>query len=190
MSDAIPTIQRRRMLKAAAGATLSQLLGSSPAFSSPAKTPGKAGDFDFLNGSWNIHHRRLKTAGGADWDEFSGEATCWSILGGVGSIEELRIPARHFSGLGLRLLDVDQRLWFDYWVNANSGVLAPPGTPGYFEQGVGIFESDDVDAGVPIKVRGVWDRITPTSCRWYQATSRNEGKTWEQNWLMDWTRAK
>ena len=36
--------------------------------------------------------------------------------------------------------------------------------------------------------RGVWDRITPTSCRWHQSTSKDGGKTWDYNWYMDWTR--
>lgn len=45
---------------------------------------------------------------------------------GIGSVEELRIPARNFSGMGLRLLDVERRLWADHWVNARSGVLTPP----------------------------------------------------------------
>jgi hypothetical protein len=53
---------------------------------------------------------------------------------------------------------------------------------------VGTFIADDADDGQPIKVRGVWDRITPTSCRWHQAVSRDGGKVWEENWFMDWVR--
>ncbi|MBN8482156.1 MAG: hypothetical protein J0L88_11265 [Xanthomonadales bacterium] len=150
-------------------------------------TAGKPGDFDFLAGEWKIRHRRLKARG--EWDEFDGEATCWSILGGIGSVEELRIPARDFSGLGLRLLDVDKRLWNDFWVNAKSGVLTTPGTTGSFEDGEGIFVADDVDGATPIKVRGRWDRITGHSHRWQQAVSRDGGRTWETGWSMDWTRA-
>ncbi|MBK8324850.1 MAG: hypothetical protein IPL06_19765 [Betaproteobacteria bacterium] len=92
------------------------------------QAPGKPGDFDFLNGNWKISHRQ-KPPGAKEWITFKGEATCWSILGGVGSIEELRIPERNFSGMGLRLLDVEKRLWNDFWVNAKSGVLTTPGLP-------------------------------------------------------------
>jgi hypothetical protein len=151
------------------------------------RTPGKPGDFDFLAGEWKISHRQLK-ADGITWDEYEGEATCWTILGGVGSVEELRIPARKFSGMGLRLLDVQQQLWSDFWVNARSGVLATPGMSGSFEDGSGIFIADDMDGDRAIKVRGVWDRITPNSCRWHQAISRDGGKTWQENWFMDWVR--
>ena len=59
---------------------------------------------------------------------------------------------------------------------------------GSFEDGAGLFESDDEDDGRPIKVRGVWDLITPRSCRWQQGVSRDGGKSWDVTWSMDWTR--
>ena len=184
-------VLRRTVLQGAAGLAampaLGELIGSTAA--APGPTPGKPGDFNFLAGEWRISHRRRR-AGEAGWDEFPGEATCWTILGGVGSVEELRIPARDFSGMGLRLLDLEKRVWNDFWVNGKSGVLAPPGLTGSFENGAGIFIADDMDGTQPIKVRGVWDRITPGSCRWHQAVSRDGGKTWEENWFMDWVRVR
>lgn len=151
-------------------------------------TPGKPGDFDFLAGRWRITHRkRLPNNGG--WDTFSGEATCWSILGGVGSVEELLIPERNFSGMGLRLLDVKARQWSDFWVNAKSGVLATPGQTGSFEQGVGLFISEYEEEGRTMLAAGVWDRITAHSCRWRQATSADGGRTWVHDWIMDWRKA-
>lgn len=157
-------------------------------------TPGRPGDFEFLTGQWRIQHWRLPQ-GAAQWDAFEGEATCWGILGGVGHVEELRIPARNFSGMGLRLLDVEKRQWSDFWVNAKSGVLAPPGLNGSFEDGAGLFwaEEEVPDPQAPGGQRkeialGIWDRITPTSCRWRQAVSADGGRTWAQNWIMHWQR--
>lgn len=185
---------RRTLLKTAAVGLAVCVTGTGAALAATADAAaeaphGKPGDFDFLAGEWKILHRRLKAMGTDDWDEFEGEATCWTILGGVGSVEELRIPARNFSGMGLRLLDVEKRLWSDFWVNAKSGVLTTPGTTGVFVDGAGTFIADDVDGDKPIKVRGVWDRITPKSCRWHQALSYDDGKTWQGQWFMDWTRA-
>ncbi|MBK7905268.1 MAG: hypothetical protein IPJ78_01760 [Gemmatimonadetes bacterium] len=154
-----------------------------------ARGTGKPGEFDFLAGSWNITHRMQKATAPDGWDRFKGEATCWTILGGIGSVEELRIPARDFSGLGLRLLDVPQGIWSDFWVNAKSGVLTSPGTTGAFVDGVGTFISDEKDGETPIKVRGMWDNISPTTCRWQQAVSRDGGATWMDQWIMDWVRA-
>lgn len=188
---------RRTLLKTAAAGLAVYATGTGSAVTAARSTGaateapyGKPGDFDFLAGEWKIHHRRLKTPGTDDWDIFEGEATCWTILAGVGSVEELRIPARNFSGMGLRLLDVEKREWSDFWVNAKSGVLATPGTTGMFVDRVGTFVADDMDGDKPIMVRGVWDRIVPTSCRWHQALSYDGGKTWQGQWFMDWTRAE
>ncbi len=195
-------MSRRTVLRSLAGAALGQLVftgaiaSSTPpaapaAPAAPARSfpPGAPGDFAFLAGEWRIQHQRLKKMGTEDWDVFEGEATCWSILGGVGSIEELRIPSRNFSGMGLRLLDVEKKLWSDYWVNAKSGVLGESGMPGGFENGVGTFLADDMDGDRPIVARGVWDQVTPTSCRWHQGVSYDGGKTWQENWWMEWKRA-
>lgn len=191
-ADPAPEDDSRRTLLKSAAAGLAVCItgtGTSAATAAAAEAPyGKPGEFDFLAGEWKIRHRRLKSPGSDDWDEFDGEATCWTILGGGGSVEELRIPARNFSGMGLRLLDIEKREWSDFWVNAKSGVLTTPRTTGVFVDGAGTFVADDMDGDTPIKVRGVWDRITPTSCRWHQAISRDNGKTWQGNWFMDWTR--
>lgn len=150
-----------------------------------APTPGAPGDFAFLSGEWRIANRSI--VDGA-WLEYSGEATVHGILEGIGSVEELRIPARNFSGMGLRLLDMKTRIWSDFWVNARSGALTTPGQTGSFENGAGLFVSDYDDAGRAMKSIGVWDQITPTSCRWRQATSADGGRTWDHNWIMHWTR--
>lgn len=179
--------QRRAILNAGVAAALAAGVAqaATPAPASAAAR-GRPGEFNFLSGEWKISHRRLKAPG--DWDVFEGEATCWTILDGVGSVEELRIPARNFAGMGLRLLDVTNGVWIDHWVNARSGVFTLPGTSGGFANGVGTFISEDTEGDKPIQARGLWDRITPRSHRWSQAVSRDGGRTWEDNWLMEWAR--
>jgi hypothetical protein len=151
-------------------------------------TRGKPGDFDFLAGDWVIQHQRLP-AGRDAWDSFEGTATCWTILAGVGSVEELRIPARDFSGLGLRLLDVEKGQWSDFWVNGKQGVLTMPGQSGSFENGVGVFWSTYAQEAKPMLVMSVWDQIAADACRWRQAVSTDDGQTWAHNWIMKWRRA-
>jgi len=186
----------RRALVAAGGALLLPACAAGAAMSAPpsfdpiprlpaTRTPGEPGDFGFLTGEWRIHNRSIVNG---EWLEYPGEATVHAILAGIGSVEELRIPARNFSGMGLRLLDVENLVWADHWVNARSGVVTVPGQLGSFENGAGIFITDDVADGVPVKYAGVWDNITRSSCRWRQASSRDGGQTWDQNWIMEWSR--
>ncbi len=178
---------RRTVLQMAAGLAAAGGVGLNAVRADAAKPKptGKPGDFEFLTGKWKIANRMLKNGA---WDEFEGESTVFSILRGIVSVEELRIPARNFSGMGLRLLDIEKKLWADYWVNSEGGVLTPPPALGSFEGGVGTWDSDDKDGEQPIIVRGVWDQITPNSCRWYQAISRDDGKTFADQWVMHWTR--
>jgi hypothetical protein len=159
---------------------------------SPSATPhlagrGQPGDFDFLAGHWTIQNRRLVDQ---EWDSFESEASVVGILGGIASVEELRIPARDFGGMGLRLLDLERGLWADHWVNRKGGVLPAAPTWGGFANGVGTWDSMEIDEGKPVITRGVWDQITPDSCRWYQAVSRDGGASWQENWIMLWTRVQ
>ncbi len=188
--------QRRALIAAGAAVALLPACATGAPMSAPPRfdampplpatpTPGRPGDFDWLTGEWRIHNRSIVNG---EWLEYPGEATVVGILGGVCSVEELRIPARNFSGMGLRLLDVEKQVWSDHWVNARSGVVTVPGQLGSFENAAGIFVTDDVVDGVAVKYIGVWDNITRSSCRWRQASSRDAGQSWEQNWIMEWSR--
>lgn len=155
----------------------------------PLPPIGKIGEFKFLAGEWKIQHRKLKTGSTTEWVETEGTATCFDILGGFGSVEELRIPSWNFSGMGLRLLDVEKKVWQDFWVNSRNGVMGTEPTLGVFIDNIGTFDSIYQEGDKEMISRGVWDRITPNSHRWYQTNSSDGGKTWDLNWTMDWTRA-
>jgi hypothetical protein len=179
---------RRKFLASTAGAIFAMTQAQSTAAQTstlPAPPQGNPGDFDFLTGEWRIHNRFRENG---TWIEFPGEATVVPMMGGVGSVEGLRIPTRNFFGMGLRLLDVERRIWSDHFVNKRSGVVSVPGQTGGFVDGVGTFLSEDRDGDTVVWYRGVWDRITPTSCRWFQGASRDRGATWDDGWFMDWTR--
>ena len=59
---------------------------------------------------------------------------------------------------------------------------------GWFEGDVGEFEGCDTFEGRPIRVRFTWSRVTTPTPRWEQAFSEDAGRTWERNWVMDFTR--
>ena len=168
-------------------------MSASPSPAPSSRGTARAGDFDFLAGRWSIKNRRLKQRwvplAQQEWETFDGDSHCWTVLGGLGSIEELRIPVGQPRGMGIRLLDRDKGLWSDYWVANGTGEIVPPPMWGAFKDGAGTFiATGERDGDIAIHSRGVWDRITSTSCRWHQAFSRDGGATWEDNWFMEWTR--
>jgi hypothetical protein len=150
-------------------------------------------DFDFLIGSWRVHHYRLKArlADNHDWVEFEGTSRLEMTMNGAGTFDDnwLDLPGGAYRAVGIRAYDPKTGLWSIWWLDGRSpqGPLDPP-VRGRFENGVGTFLGDDVFNGKPIKVRYTWSRITPNSAHWEQAFSPDAGKTWETNWRMDLTR--
>jgi len=77
-----------------------------------ARPPG-ARDFDFLQGRWLIHHRKLaeRLVGCQTWYEFRTPAANHLILGGLGNIDHCRTESDDFyEGASLRLFDKNLQL--------------------------------------------------------------------------------
>jgi hypothetical protein len=149
-------------------------------------------DFDFLFGDWTIRNRRLKDAlaDSSEWVEFDASGFCRPIWNGLAHYDEFDAPETpwgHIQGMTLRLLDPKSRQWTIYWANRNNGRLDPPMTGG-FSDGVGEFYDQELFHGRMIYVRFIWSNISATTARWEQAFSENGGKSWETNWVMDFTR--
>lgn len=191
---------RRRLLQLAAGGSALALLahaGALPAspVGAPAIDDGRH-DFDFYIGRWRIENKRLKQrfVGSRDWETFSATDECRPVLGGLGSTDDYRSAhyGDDFRGMTLRLFDPQTRRWSAYWASNRSGVLEPP-VVGAFKGGVGHFEGSDIDAGQPVIVRNVWSEMdapgpAATRALWEQAYSRDDGVSWETNWVMRMTR--
>jgi hypothetical protein len=159
-----------------------------------AADPGSAvHDFDFLMGKWRAHHRRLKErlAGSNEWQEFEGTSEVWPVLDGAGNIDDnvLELPAGTYRAISIRSFDPEAQTWSIWWLDGRSprGPLDPP-VVGGFSNGVGTFLAEDTFNGQPITVRYRWSNITEQTCRWEQAFSTDGGKTWEINWVMEFTR--
>jgi hypothetical protein len=148
-------------------------------------------DFDFFIGNWRVHHRRLKErlANSHEWVEFDGTSNAQKILGGLGNMDDnvLNFPGGTYRAVTFRTYDPAKKLWSIWWIDSrHPGPLDPP-VIGRFENGVGTFYADDTFNGKPIRVRYLWTNLSPTP-RWEQAFSEDEGKTWETNWIMDFSR--
>jgi hypothetical protein len=169
-------------------------MGSPPAASSvdQAETGSAIHDFDFLVGTWSVHHRRLKErlADNDDWQEFRGTSDARKILGGAGNVDDnvLELPGDTYRAVSLRTFDPTTQAWSIWWVDGRHPDRLDPPVVGGFANGLGTFLADDTFNGRPIRVRFIWSRITSDSCRWEQAFSPDGGESWETNWVMEFER--
>jgi hypothetical protein len=150
-------------------------------------------DFDSRAGHWRAHHRRLKErlAGSHEWIEFDGTQSAWLLMDGSANVDDnvFDMPGGSYRGVTLRAYDPKSGQWAIWWLDGRNpfGELDPP-VKGRFEHGVGTFYADDTLRGKPIRVRFIWSKLTATSAHWEQAFSPDGGKTWETNWVTDFTR--
>lgn len=148
-------------------------------------------DFDFLIGTWRVHHRRLKERlrGCTEWEEFIGETVDRKILDGLGNMDEniLHRETGSIHAISLRLFDPKAKEWSIYWSTNLTGTLDVP-MIGVFQNGRGEFYSQEVFEGRHIYNRFIWSKITAGSAQWEQAFSENGAKTWETNWIMEFER--
>ena len=149
-------------------------------------------DFDFLHGTWRIHNRRLRhpLTGSTDWYEFEGRSVERRLLDGQGNLEEYDATppdGTRIRAVALRLYDPKAKRWTVHWSNAANGTLDPPMT-GTFRDGRGEFLGHEDYNGRMILVRFHWTNQGPGRARWEQAFSADGGRSWETNWIMEFTR--
>jgi len=145
-------------------------------------------DFDFLQGKWRVHNRKLKVRlnNSNEWDEFESELHMRKALNGMGNVENYyaSFEGKLFEGLAVRLFKPETRLWTIYWMDTNGMTMDQHPVTGSFEKGVGKFYAQDTFDGKEILVIYQWDATNPNQPTWSQAFSIDNGKTWEWNWEM------
>jgi len=150
-----------------------------------------AGDFDFLIGSWQVYHRRLRERlkGCQEWEEFEGMSKARKLPGGLGNIDEnfMECEMGRIEAITLRLYNPRSQQWSLYWASSANGTLEQP-MVGAFKDGCGEFYDQEVFEGRSILSRFIWSDITENSCHWEQAFSTDGGRNWETNWTMEFTR--
>jgi hypothetical protein len=184
----------RRSLAALFGPLMASLSVApiTQAATSPAYEEAQAHAFDFLMGTWKVQNtflaKRLQHS--RQWLKFKATDIESPLRTGTGNLEYyLTNHWPGFVGMGLRLYDSTTNEWRIYWSDNrfSRGVLQPP-VIGTFHNGRGVFEGPDHFGGVPIIVRYTWRSVDHDHARWSQAFSRDDGHTWEVNWIMAFTR--
>ena len=149
-------------------------------------------DFDFLEGKWKVHNRKLKTRlnNSNEWAEFESELHMRKTLAGTGNVENYFavFDGKPFEGMAIRLFNAKTKLWTIYWVDSNGATMDEHPVTGSFENGLGKFYANDVFNEKEIVVLYQWDTANPDHPKWSQAFSTDHGKPWEWNWEMTLTR--
>jgi len=151
---------------------------------------GDLHDFDFLDGSWTIRNRFLRSRLSGDhlWEEFPAISRFERRMGSLVNVDEIEFPTRGFTGMTVRLFDVRERRWAIYWTDSRRAVLFPP-VFGGFSGDRGLFYGEDSEGGRPVQVRFLWERRAGDRAHWEQAFSL-DGETWETNWVMEFSRPR
>jgi hypothetical protein len=154
---------------------------------------GRTG-FDFWQGRWTGRNRKLVDVWDRDcteWIEFDGVCEAQSVLAGLGNIDTFvtEMPGRgHFEGMTIRLYEPESDTWKIWWASTYApGQLDTP-VVGRFVDGVGRFLCDEEHDGEIVKVQFEWTVNSPTSARWRQSFSYDNGETWTTNWTVDHTK--
>ena len=149
-------------------------------------------DFDSFLGQWQVRHRRLKRrlVGSNEWQEYDGTSHWQSILGGIANFNDSVVhrSGSTYRSMGLRAFDAKTNVWTDWSLDGRDPTKISLDGVGGFANGIGTFFADDTFEGKPIRVRGTFTPLTPSSMQWEQAFSPDGGRTWETNYIMHSTR--
>ncbi|MEP6676982.1 MAG: hypothetical protein ABJA78_17600 [Ferruginibacter sp.] len=149
-------------------------------------------DFDFLNGNHIVQHKKLKSrlTNNNEWIEFKGTHSQELILNGVGNVEQQKMidtEGNPIEGAAIRLFNLQTKLWNIYWADSQNGKLDPP-VVGSFENKIAHFFNRDIFDDKQILVVFRWDAREANTPVWSQAFSDDNGRTWEWNWYMHFSK--
>ena len=157
-------------------------------------TPVRDGsrDFDFLYGTWDVHHRRLaeRLKGSTTWEEFDAPMTARPTLGGRGNFDETSMEraSGRVEGMTVRFYNPASGEWTIYWADSINGFGSLPMVGKFDGNGRGLLYAHEPFNGRYIFVRFIWTVLASDKARWEQAFSEDGGTTWETNWEMDFTK--
>ncbi len=107
-----------------------------------------------------------------EWIEFDGTQNEWSLMNGYSNVDEntFKMPGGEFKGVTLRAYDSRTGEWSIWWLDGREPGQVDTPVKGRFENGVGIFYSDDTLRGKSVRVRFTWSNITAEGAHWEQAS--------------------
>jgi hypothetical protein len=157
--------------------SLSLVTAAAAEDSAPLPIPQEASQFDFWLGEWDaVWGENLRGVNRITkrWDrviveEFDGK------------------PGMPLEGHSVSTYDVNARQWKQTWVDNEGSYLD---FDGGFADGKMTLSRTAVKDGKTIHQRMVWYDIAASTFKWNWERSRDNGKTWEVLWKIDYSRRK
>ena len=153
----------------------------------------EARQFDFWIGEWDVNLRRIQEDNTwVDWKK--SKAHIHRILNGRAILElweeqSSDLPQNTIVGYSLRYYDQQLKKWVLWlnWPGVNqSGSTTLTGT---FRHNRGeFFKSQALNDSTELLSRYTFSDITPNALRWDDTFSKDGGKTWANNWVMEFAR--
>lgn len=148
--------------------------------------------FDFDLGRWSTHSKRLlhPLTGSHTWIEMEGTTVVRKVWGGRANLAEYDANGSggHVTLLALRWFNPVTHEWNSDFATPQVGILGTPGV-GVFRDGRADFYDYEMVGSRNLLVKfSIW-KITDNTAQSEQAFSEDGGKTWEVNWINQYTRA-
>lgn len=141
--------------------------------------------FDFWLGDWNAHWFEKDSV------KAFGENHLKKEMKGFVIEENFKIntgSSAGFIGSSWSIYDSNKKKWFQTWVDNSGAYMA---FEGKIDGDNRIFERSTINKkGVPVVQRMVFKNIKKDSFTWDWETSTDNGKTWNLNWQIFYTRMK
>jgi hypothetical protein len=148
-------------------------------------------DFDFSFGTWTEHSRRLlhPLTGSKEWVEWDGRTVVRKIWGGRANMAEFKgvTPSGPLELIAVRVYNPTTGQWSLNFATSGVGKLGDVPGVGEFNDGRIDFYDQEPLNGRATLVRFSVYSTGPSSQVSEQAYSADGGKTWEVNWINQYT---
>lgn len=149
-------------------------------------------DFDFLLGQWTVINTRLERwmCGCREWIEFESRHEERKLSSGAGTValHQYTMDRVPFERSVLRSYNEKLDFWKIDRLDERTNLVMNP-LQGTFWGNKGSFISrgnlDERDVLVNVE----WTKVCETYACWEQALSKDNGRSWETNWVMEFFRS-
>lgn len=148
----------------------------STASQKPCSAP-EASQFDFWVGDWEL-----------TWNDTShGTNRILKLMDGCTVNENFYAPSMNYSGSSWSVYSTRKKMWQQTWIDNQEGYIALTGKYENNEMTLTTAPQKLPD-GTEIMSRMVYYNITPKNFDWRWQSSKDNGTTWETNWLIHYKR--